>query len=78
MDADQFLAEHLRFDLGFGTPADSSSATLQNASSISQDDELYLERLDTLYNKHLGEIRAFATRESRPYEDVSRIVCLEA
>ncbi|KAI0690165.1 hypothetical protein BC835DRAFT_1417985 [Cytidiella melzeri] len=39
-----------------------------------QDNDLYLERLETLYEKHLGEINAFAKRESRPCEDVRRSI----
>lgn len=42
-----------------------------HAYTSSQDDELYLERLETLYEKQLGEIDTFARREGRPCEDVS-------
>lgn len=33
-------------------------------------DDLYLERLETLYEKQLGDIRAFAQREGRPLDEV--------
>ncbi|KDR76251.1 hypothetical protein GALMADRAFT_67652 [Galerina marginata CBS 339.88] len=37
-------------------------------------DGLYLERLDAFMEKYLAEIRAFAQRESRPYEETKRHV----
>lgn len=33
-------------------------------------DGLFLERLDTFMEKCLGDIKAFADRELRPYEEV--------
>lgn len=33
-------------------------------------DVLFLERLDTFMEKCLGDIKAFAERELRPYEEV--------
>ncbi|KAF7796605.1 hypothetical protein EIP86_007787 [Pleurotus ostreatoroseus] len=33
-------------------------------------DELYLERLEALYAKQLGDVRAFAAREGRPFDEV--------
>jgi hypothetical protein len=33
-------------------------------------DPLFLERLDTFMDKCLVDIKAFAERESRPYEEV--------
>ena len=39
-------------------------------ASSSSDQALYLERLDTLYEKGLSDIRAFAQRESRPFDEV--------
>lgn len=38
-------------------------------------DDLFLERLETFMEKCLGDIRAFAERELRPYEEVYRPVC---
>ena len=40
-----------------------------HASEASKD-VLYLERLDTFMEKCLGDIKAFAERELRPYEEV--------
>ena len=37
-------------------------------------DDLFLERLETFMEKCLGDIRAFAQRELRPYEEVYRPV----
>ena len=34
------------------------------------DEELFLERLETLYEKELSDVRAFAQREHRPYDEV--------
>ena len=34
------------------------------------DDALFLERLDTFMEKSLTEIKAFAEREMRPYDEV--------
>ena len=39
-------------------------------------DELFFERLETFMEKCLGDIRAFAQRELRPYEEVYRPVRL--
>lgn len=36
----------------------------------SPDNDLFLERLDTFMQKVLNDIKAFAERESRPYEEV--------
>lgn len=33
-------------------------------------DDLYLERLETLYEKQLSDTRAFAQREGRPFDEV--------
>ncbi|KAF5326942.1 hypothetical protein D9619_004834 [Psilocybe cf. subviscida] len=38
----------------------------------SKKDDLFLERLDTFMQKSLGEIRAFAEREGKPYEETRR------
>ena len=38
--------------------------------SSRSNDALFLERLDTFMEKSLGDIKAFAARESRPYEEV--------
>ncbi|KAF7771625.1 hypothetical protein Agabi119p4_5936 [Agaricus bisporus var. burnettii] len=40
----------------------------------SPDNDLFLERLDTFMQKVLNDIKAFAERESRPYEEMRRIV----
>lgn len=40
----------------------------------SLDNILFLERLDTFMQKSLSDIRAFAERESRSYEEVERIM----
>lgn len=34
------------------------------------DQDLYMERLETLYEKELTDIRAFAQRENRPLDEV--------
>lgn len=34
-------------------------------------DALFLERLETLYEKSLADLRAFAQREGCPFEEVS-------
>ena len=72
MDADHFLIlpqdsdEHaFRFE-GPTEPIHSGAG----AYSSSEDDELYIERLQALYEKQLGEVQAFARRERRNYEDV--------
>ena len=74
MDADRFLIlpqdsdEHaFRFDSEGPTEPIHSGA---GAYSSSEDDELYVERLQALYEKQLGEVQAFARRERRNYEDV--------
>ncbi|GBE88403.1 hypothetical protein SCP_1302180 [Sparassis crispa] len=36
------------------------------------EDELFLERLETLYDRSLAELRTFAERESRPFEEVRK------
>ena len=73
MDAERFLIlpqdsdEHaFRFE-GHSEPIPSGAG----AYSSSEDDELYIERLQALYEKQLGEVQAFARRERRNYEDVS-------
>lgn len=38
----------------------------------SPNDALFLERLDTFMEKSLGDIKAFAEREFRPYEEVTK------
>lgn len=40
------------------------------------DHDLYLERLETLYEKQLSDLRAFAARESRPFDEVSLVYVL--
>ena len=39
------------------------------------DEGLYLERLETLYEKGLSDIRAFAAREERSFEEVRVPLC---
>ncbi|KAH9935262.1 hypothetical protein B0H21DRAFT_759281 [Amylocystis lapponica] len=38
------------------------------------DDDLFLERLETLFDKSLADLRTFAEREARPFEDVRKRV----
>ncbi|KAI0649105.1 hypothetical protein C8Q79DRAFT_948831 [Trametes meyenii] len=38
------------------------------------DDALFLERLEMLYQQNLSDLRAFAERESRPFDEVRRRV----
>lgn len=47
------------------------------SSSSSLDNGLFLERLDTFLQKSLGDIKAFAERESKSYEEVDRIFVLK-
>ncbi|CAL1716215.1 unnamed protein product [Somion occarium] len=37
------------------------------------DDELFIERLQILYDKQLSDLQTFASRESRPYDEVRRL-----
>jgi hypothetical protein len=51
-----------------------------NTSGLQQCDErevpdgLFLERLEAFMEKSLAEIRAFARREDRPFEEVPRFI----
>ena len=42
-----------------------------NEADLPLEDALFLERLKIFYEQGLSEIRAFAQREGRPYEQVS-------
>lgn len=45
-------------------------ASCRTESTQSSDNDLFYERLDTFMQKILNDIKAFAERESRPYEEV--------
>ena len=45
-----------------------------NEADLPLEDALFLERLRIFYEQGLTEIRAFAQREGRPYEEVSDAV----
>ena len=51
-------------------PTTSSVFEYETQSSEASKDVLFLERLDTFMEKCLGDIKAFAERELRPYEEV--------
>lgn len=63
MDIGGDFNSQLHFDYT-GSGEESEYATAMS------DDSLYLERLETLHEKQLGELRAFARRETRSFEDV--------
>lgn len=48
-----------------------STGLSEYCSRPTKEDELFLERLDSLMQKSLADIRAFSERELRPFEEVS-------
>lgn len=46
----------------------------QNDAELPLEDALFVERLKFFYEQGLAEIRAFAQREGRPYDQVSNII----
>lgn len=53
-----------------GNPTTSSVFECETHASDASKDVLFLERFDTFMEKCLGDIKAFAERELRPYEEV--------
>ncbi|KAI0671746.1 hypothetical protein C8Q78DRAFT_1030674 [Trametes maxima] len=45
-----------------------------NGKEKATDDALFMERLEMLYQQNLSDLRAFAERESRPFDEVRRRV----
>ena len=44
--------------------------TVDKGKEKATDDGFFMERLEMLYQQHLGDLRAFAEREGRPYDEV--------
>ncbi|KAI0091207.1 hypothetical protein BDY19DRAFT_689234 [Irpex rosettiformis] len=78
MNTDEFLLlpqddDNLHFQ-AVGGESSPGGGTGTATYSSAGDDELYLERLQALYEKQIGEIHAFARREGRAYKDVQKTI----
>ncbi|KAI0359858.1 hypothetical protein OH77DRAFT_873452 [Trametes cingulata] len=51
---------------------DSFTSTSKGKEKATADDVLFLERLEMLYEQSLADLRAFAEREDKPFEEVRR------
>lgn len=70
-ERDEFIsAAIVSFLSMIANPTTSSVFEYETHASEASKDVLFLERLDTFMEKCLGDIKAFAERELRPYEEV--------